>query len=274
MEATRILSSYPFFVGKDFARYRQEMEWSLMDDDLLAIVDGSETLEDQTTGAERKSFGKRERKAYAKIGKSLDVAHRSIIAGAGTAPDAWRKLVGHFDRKDELNLIELKCAFYSVVYTMDRTMLQHTTDVMNLASRLRARLGSDNPSDLDIIAVLINSVSSCPAYSTVCLVLKMKEALGLDELLERFEQRATDILKEDAAEANLVSVKYKCRKCHKQGHFQRDCPLNKNRTSKRTPASVAKSAVRKQYDDEAGYETACAEAHVCCSKGTFWHRKR
>ena len=47
------------------------------------------------------------RQAYAKIGKSLDVAHRSIIAGAGTAPEAWLKLVGQFDRKDELNLIEL-----------------------------------------------------------------------------------------------------------------------------------------------------------------------
>ena len=80
MEANKYLNMYPFFLGTDFARYKQEMEWSLMDNDLLAIMDGSEILEHQTTASERKSFGKRERKVSAKIEKPLDVAHRSISA--------------------------------------------------------------------------------------------------------------------------------------------------------------------------------------------------
>ena len=92
---------------------------------------GLKQLESLTRADEHNGFSKQKRKVSAGTRKLLDVAHRSIIAGAENAPEAWTKLICHLNRKDELPAIQLNCVFYSVLYAVGMSMLKHFTEVVD-----------------------------------------------------------------------------------------------------------------------------------------------
>eukprot|EP00742_Colponemidia_sp_Colp-10_P012924 GILJ01014559.1.p1 GENE.GILJ01014559.1~~GILJ01014559.1.p1 ORF type:complete len:116 (+),score=24.61 GILJ01014559.1:29-376(+) len=100
------LSAMEKFGGENFNVWKFKMRMLLEEKDLWSIVDGSEAAPQDPKELEK--FGKRARKALATICLCLKDNRISLVRGAASAREAWKKLEALYETKGLANKLFLR----------------------------------------------------------------------------------------------------------------------------------------------------------------------
>lgn len=100
--------------SSNYQRWSFEMQAILESKDCLEIVNGDETIPDQTTDpAEYKSWKKRDATARMVISKSLDDQHHTFIRDCKTSKEMWERIQSVKDQSNVSNKLLINQDFHS-----------------------------------------------------------------------------------------------------------------------------------------------------------------
>ena len=85
--------------SEDYHAWKFSMRMFLLGRDLWEIVEGSETIEEYDTDAERRKFRRRENHALSKICLSISSSLHIYVRSCKTAKEAWDNLEKRFEDK-------------------------------------------------------------------------------------------------------------------------------------------------------------------------------
>ncbi|KAI1306491.1 Retrovirus-related Pol polyprotein from transposon TNT 1-94 [Halotydeus destructor] len=167
------------------------------------------------------------------------------IKACETAREIWEQLAGVYEKIDEQDKLAASTAFHSYKYEGSKTMANHVSVVDNLAKNVR-QLG-DTLAESYVIGEMLQGLPERfsgvvtglrfipekeKTAKTVAKILVQEEvgmgevevAAGLAAHVRIFRPRGRGWTKTGQASRSNIE----CFKCHKMGHFKRDCPEWKN----------------------------------------------
>ena len=95
--------------------------------------------------------------------------HDHLVLEASTAQEAWSTLLAYAKNRDRRGGANLQERLWSVKYQhgMSGGMLAHIAKVRTLV-RMRSISGRNEPSDEDVVSVLLKSVNHVASFKSTC----------------------------------------------------------------------------------------------------------
>ena len=240
--------------------------WALAEDDLKDLIEGNKDPESLST-AERKLVPKRSQKAMGILVRCLG-EHDHLVLEASTAQEAWSTLLANAKNRDRRGGANLQERLWSVKYQpgMSGGMLAHIAKVRTLVVRMRSISGRNEPSDEDVVSVLLKSVNHVASFKSTCKVLRNKTEVTLEDVIEQLQDQEREDL-EDEQEAGVAlsamrvgsdlrarsqrpaqrlrvktDEKRLCYICNEEDHISSACPL-KDEVKRLVAAKAARKTV-------------------------------
>lgn len=235
METGKISNLVPLN-EKNYPTWKVQVKMHLMKDELLGIVEGTETSPSADDSAERlRKFNTRRDKALATIVLAIEPKLLYLIGDPSDPKEVWKKLQNTFQKKTWANKLRLKRKLYNMKLKPGDSLQVHLKDFIEIFEEL-AVVG-DPVEDEDRVINLLASLPDC--YSTLVTALEALDKVPswesvTERLLHEEEKiqcgnrpiRSSDLgLSED--ESLVVKQKFKnsvkCYECGKTGHIKRNC---------------------------------------------------
>ena len=175
----------PEFDAKDPGGWLLELEFVLIQKQMLSLVEGKETVEN--SGLQPAVFDQRRLQAYAVLGQALGPHLRHVILQDSETRDPveiYRKIKAYVRRNDSVNKLFSIREFFNSKMETDQTMESHVNAVVTKANRLR-NVNVAIPDEF-LIAVLLNSVSF-ESYGPVISAIEARDVdtVTVDFVVER-----------------------------------------------------------------------------------------
>ena len=177
--------------GEDYHAWKFSMRMFLLGRDLWEIVEGSETIEEYVTEAEKRKFKRRENHALSKICLSIASSLHIYVRSCKTAKEAWDNLEKRFEEKSLTRKIEYRRKLYAAKFSEGISMTEHVNNLKTIAERLEG-LG-DPVTEKDLVMILISSLSDTYNNLITTLETVKEEELSWeyvrDRVLSEYERR-------------------------------------------------------------------------------------
>jgi len=219
-------------------------EWRQRIKMILALRDLDDMLDEdgKPTDAETRELAvwkRRDTKASAIIGLTLESEQLEHVSGCKTTAEMWSTLQGVFQRKSVMNKMKARREFHTVAMNVGEGMLGYINRVRNLGENLKAMGGK--VMEMDVAMSVLNGLTSKYENLLVALDGKGGDELSLKLVKSRLlqeERRQADkspVIKR-IGDMALVGANYRgqgrrgdlskieCYYCHKFGHISHDCP--------------------------------------------------
>ena len=99
--------------GSNWMTWKFQVRHLLLAKGLWGVVDGSETLPEDSSAQVRAEFEKKEQKSLSTIALAVSTPQLYLIASCEKPKDAWDALRNHFERKTLANKLYLKKTVFS-----------------------------------------------------------------------------------------------------------------------------------------------------------------
>ena len=232
--------------SEDYHAWKFSMRMFLLGRDLWEIVEGSETIEEYETDAERRKFRRRENHALSKICLSISSSLHIYVRSCKTAKEAWDNLEKRFEEKSLTRKIEYRRKLYAAKYSDEMEMVLHVNNLKTISERLES-LG-DPVTEKDLVMILISSLSDTYNNLITTLETVKEEELSWDYVRDRviseYERRRQHSEKENHYGHDALYVgkhlqqgrdqvnirrdpdkdDVECFYCKKFGHYKSNCP--------------------------------------------------
>ena len=235
--------------SEDYHAWKFSMRMFLLGRDLWEIVEGSETIEEYDTDAERRKFRRRENHALSKICLSISSSLHIYVRSCKTAKEAWDNLEKRFEEKSLTRKIEYRRKLYAAKLSDEMEMVGHVNNLKTISERLES-LG-DPVTEKDLVMILISSLSDTYNNLITTLETVKEEELSWeyvrDRVISEYERRRQHAEEKEnhyprdalyvgrvdnhlqqgrdlslRQEENKNNVE--CFYCKKVGHYKSDCP--------------------------------------------------
>lgn len=144
----------------------------------------------------------------------------------------WQKISTIYERDSEQQKCSLLQTFYTLSFDKGADIASYVSKLKNIATRLEA-LDAKIDNDMIISKILATLPASYKHFASAWESAAKKDRT-LENLTARLiaeEMRNAESLAEEKAVAFKVTNK-KCHKCHKTGHFARDCKMKSQSSNK------------------------------------------
>lgn len=270
--------------GDNFHTWKFKMEMVLQEKDLWDIVTGDE--ERPKESAEAIVFDKRARRAMATICLSVQDSLLGLVRPAKSAPEAWQKLVQHFEQKGLAHKLFLRRKFFTLQMAEGEDMMQHIQQVLTMAEQLEA-IGA-KVSEEDQVMTLLCSLPE--SYGNLIVALESRaDSLSMEFVTARlmheqekrkeagaklaseaaFYSKQTPTRAEPARAAPSRGRPGKCNFCGKPGHWARECRQRLEQQGK--PQAEAHAASHDQEFLFMAQDGADAAQHWYVDSGASQH---
>ena len=232
--------------AENYHTWKFSIKMYLIGKDLWEIVDGTETVGENASEDERRTFKKRENLALSIICLSVTTSLQIYVRNSKNATDAWNNLANHFEEKSLSRKIFYRRKLYSARLEKGSTMVNHVNSIKTIAEHLEAL--DDSVLEKDLVMILISSLPE--EYNNLITALetlkddKLTWNYVTDRIINEYERKKGGDVKQrkEVHDALFSSKKYdkrygnersggkpdisklKCHFCNEKGHFQRDCP--------------------------------------------------
>ncbi|KAA0037675.1 Retrovirus-related Pol polyprotein from transposon TNT 1-94 [Cucumis melo var. makuwa] len=209
----------------------------------------------------------------------LDEVFR-LVDEATTTAELWKKLESLYLTKSLPNKIYIKEKFFGYKMDQSKSLEENLNEFQKIVVNLNNI--SEKMSDENQAIILLNSlpetyreVKAAIKYGRDSLTMSIVlDALKTRNLKIKKERKDGELLmargrsdkknwkgKEKSSRMNSNEEARKCFLCHKEGHFNKNCPLNKSREASTSEANVTdeynSTKITDGYDSvETGYESA------------------
>lgn len=283
--------------GTNYQSWKFNVKLLLMQKELWGIVDGSdpEPSADETEDLRRR-YRTRSDKAYSIIALNVSISLQVHIVNTCHPKEAWSILEKQFSFVSITQLVRLTRKFYAASMEEGDDLLQHLTEMTQLAQNLRDL--KEEISSKKFATVILGSLPS--SYETFVTSLNARDADGLDwesvkgplveEYMKKKEQKDQKTKAVDEAlmtrgggrqtDFNNVNNRYppsgrqnfnrggpkECWKCGQLTHLARDCP---NRPQQQQHQRFNPRFSRKEEGRFAhSFEQAYIEDDFVCAAGS------
>jgi len=230
------------------------MRMYLIQEDLMSIVDGTETEPgpdpSQQTAAER--YKKRKAKALAKIVLAVETNLLYLLGDPSDPREVWLKLQNQFQKNTWANKLRLKKRLYNMKLKPGQSLQEHLKVFIETFDEL-AVLGDAVPAEDRVI----NLLASLPdSYSTLVTALEAKDSVptweAVTQLLLHEEQKLSENNGNTSSQAlSVVKKDFKsrnCHFCHKPGHIKKNCFKYKNSLKNKSEVDSGKANIVENND--------------------------
>ncbi|KAA0038009.1 Retrovirus-related Pol polyprotein from transposon TNT 1-94 [Cucumis melo var. makuwa] len=276
MASTRFEVS-KFNVNGDFALWRKKIRAILVQHKVAKILDEGR-LPANITENEKRDM---DEMAYSTILMYLSVeVLRLVDETTTTTAELWKKLESLYLTKSLPNKIYIKEKFFGYKMDQSKSLEENLNEFQKIVVDLN-NIG-EKMSDENQAIILLNSlpetyreVKAAIKYGRDSLTMSIVfDALKTRNLKIKKERKDGELLmargrsdkkkwkgKEKSSRMNSNGEARKCFLCHKEGHFKKNCPLNKSREASTSEANVTdgynSANITYGYDSaETGYESA------------------
>ncbi|KAL4029866.1 hypothetical protein IC575_008094 [Cucumis melo] len=260
----------------DFALWRKKIRAILVQHKVAKILD-EERLPDNITESEKRDM---DEMAYSTILLYLSDEVLRLVDEATTTGELWKKLESLYLTKSLPNKIYIKEKFFGYKMDQSKSLEENLDEFQKIVVDLN-NIG-EKMSDENQAVILLNSLPE--TYREVKAAIKYgRDSLTMSIVLDALKTRNLEIKKE-RKDGELLMARgrsekkswkgkersfrskskgksRKCFLCHKEGHFKKNCPLNKSREASTSEANVTdgynSAEITDGYDSaETGYESA------------------
>uniref|UniRef100_A0ABD2XH93 CCHC-type domain-containing protein n=1 Tax=Trichogramma kaykai TaxID=54128 RepID=A0ABD2XH93_9HYME len=240
------LKNIPKFNGQNFQLWKFQIKAVLVAQDLLEIVEGTETKPvagaDNANATKVKEWTEKNAKAMFALSSSIDYSQLDYLVNCASPNEMWKKLSNIHEQKSTSNKLALTTKFHEYRKSPNDFIAQHVANIENIASQLKD-IGQ-TVSDVMIMAKIISTLPSkynafISAWDSV-----PDTDQTMDKLRERLLREETRMSADDdiprAFAATTIDTKNNGRKqpgdkkkslvcnyCKKPGHIARYCFLKK-----------------------------------------------
>ncbi|KAL0537750.1 hypothetical protein IC582_026735 [Cucumis melo] len=260
----------------DFALWRKKIRAILVQHKVAKILD-EERLPENITESEKRDM---DEMAYSTILLYLSDEVLRLVDEATTTGELWKKLESLYLTKSLPNKIYIKEKFFGYKMDQSKSLEENLDEFQKIVVDLN-NIG-EKMSDENQAVILLNSLPE--TYREVKAAIKYgRDSLTMSIVLDALKTRNLEIKKE-RKDGELLMARgrsekkswkgkersfrskskgksRKCFLCHKEGHFKKNCPLNKSREASTSEANVTggynSAEITDGYDSaETGYESA------------------
>jgi hypothetical protein len=192
-------------------------------------VDGTAQLEAEATAEQRANFEHTATRAHAMIVRGLSKQVTSLVLNCHTAKEVWDRLVREYEVKSVQNSLLLRTKVNQMRLKEGGVMKMHLNAMKEVYNQL-AMLDDAVAERDQVVSLLASLPSSYNAIRSVLLTkgdeitwVEVEQSLLMEEQQRELQKKK----KEDSTEKTVqgaMKAEMKCFRCHKPGHFKRDCP--------------------------------------------------
>ena len=284
------------------------MKLYLESNDLFEHADGTAVAPDaEAEAAEIRIFRLKTKKAWTSICLAVEPSQQIHIRDTNTAKEAWDALKNQFARESILQKVRLRQKYYSCKFQQNGNMLEHINHLKSLHDQLREMGVEVNDQELAMTLLASLPDDYMPLITALDAVgettLSFEKVKGM--LLNDYERKSDNLVLKNSGDALSARQAFNsrrgrgnrghisgfqqnkpersfpvqpftgtCHYCKEKGHFARDCPKKKAKSSY-FPGNYSRNADSAHVSEEKGnsetmYEEALYTGENAHEPKSFW----
>lgn len=265
--------------GSNYATWKVQCRMALIKEDVWGIVEGTETVPEQTDTNKYSQYIVRKNRALAIIVLAVDPKLLYLLGEPEDPKEVWNKLANQFQKKTWCNKLQLRRRLYALKLREGGSVQDHIKAMTEIFNELNV-IG-DSMDEEDRVVHLLASLPE--SYNMLVTALEANSEVPKMEFVTEklLHEERKSLVKDNDGSLNVKQEKayyakesrniFKCHHCGKTGHIKRNCWFWKSGTRPSSSTEKVNCAEAKQDSCHSDESVGLLAAHAmpACNKNTF-----